>query len=389
MQRTDWSLSAIVAGFVAVLVGFASSVAIVFQAAAAAGASPEVTASWVGILGFAMGVSCIGFSWYYKAPILTAWSTPGAALLATSLQGVSLAEAVGVFMFSAVLTTALGLSGWFDKLTRKIPLPIAAAMLAGIMLKFGLDIFTSLRTSPALVLLMIVVFLLAKKMWPRYAVPLVLLAGILFCFSQQQLDFSKVELSLVQLVWVAPAWSWSAILGVGIPLFVVTMTSQNIPGLAVLRSSGYQTPVSPLLSWTGLITLVSAPFGNFSINLAAITAAICSGPEAHPDPAKRYTAGIAAGVFYLITGLAGATVVALFAAFPAELIATVAGLALLGTIAANLATATVDTTHRDAAILTLLITASGVSFFGIASAFWGLVAGLATTGWFSWRRSQA
>lgn len=387
MQKNDWSLSAIVAGFVAVLVGFASSVAIVFQAAAAAGASADITASWVGVLGFAMGISCIGFSWYYKAPILTAWSTPGAALLATSLQDVSLAEAVGVFIFSAVLTTALGLSGWFDKLTSRIPLPIAAAMLAGIMLKFGLDIFTSLRTSPALVLLMIVVFLLAKKMWPRYAVPLVLLAGILFCFGQHQLDFSQVELSLVQLVWVAPAWSWSAVLGVGIPLFVVTMTSQNIPGLAVLRASGYQTPVSPLLSWTGIITLISAPFGNFSINLAAITAAICSGPEAHPDPSKRYTAGIAAGVFYLITGLAGATVVALFAAFPTELVATIAGLALLGTIAANLATATVDTTHRDAALLTLLITASGVSFFGIASAFWGLFAGLVTTGWFSWRRS--
>jgi benzoate membrane transport protein len=292
-------------------------------------------------------------------------------------------------MFSAVLTTALGLSGWFDKLTRRIPLPIAAAMLAGIMLKFGLDIFTSMRTSPVLVLLMISIFLVAKRMCPRYAVPLVLLAGVLFCFSQQQLDFSQVELGLVPLVWVAPAWSWSAILGVGVPLFVVTMTSQNIPGLAVLRSSGYQTPVSPLLSWTGLITLVSAPFGNFSINLAAITAAICSGPEAHPDPAKRYTAGIAAGVFYLMTGLAGATVVALFAAFPTELIATVAGLALLGTIAANLATATIDVQHRDAAILTLLITASGVSFFGIASAFWGLIAGLATTGWFSWRRSQS
>lgn len=388
MQKTDWSLSTIVAGFVAVLVGFASSVAIVFQAAAAAGASPELTASWVGVLGFAMGISCIGFSWYYKAPILTAWSTPGAALLATSLQGVSVSEAVGVFIFSAVLTTALGLSGWFDKLTHRIPLPIAAAMLAGIMLKFGLDIFTSLQTSPTLVLLMIGIFLLAKRFWPRYAVPLVLLAGILFSLSRQQLDFGGIELSLVQLVWVTPTWSWSAILGVGVPLFVVTMTSQNIPGLAVLRSSGYQTPVSPLISWTGLITLVSAPFGNFSINLAAITAAICSGPEAHPDPAKRYTAGIAAGIFYFLTGLAGATVVALFAAFPHELIATVAGLALLGTIAANLSLATVDTKHRDAAILTLLITASGVSFFGIASAFWGLVAGLITSGWFGWRRSQ-
>lgn len=388
MQRADWSFSTIVAGFVAVLVGFASSVAIVFQAATAAGANAEITASWVGVLGFVMGISCIGFSWYYKAPILTAWSTPGAALLATSLEGVSLEEAVGVFMFSAVLTTALGISGWFDRLTRRIPLPIAAAMLAGIMLKFGLNIFTSLQTSPALVLLMIVVFLIAKRLLPRYAVPLVLLAGVLFCVGRQQLDFSQVELSLVQLVWVTPAWSWSALLGVGIPLFVVTMTSQNIPGLAVLRASGYQTPVSPLISWTGLLTFMSAPFGNFSINLAAITAAICSGPEAHPDPDKRYTAGIAAGVFYLLTGLAGATVVALFAAFPAELIATIAGLALLGTIAANVATATMDVQHRDAAILTLLITASGVSFFGIASAFWGLVAGLMTTGWFGWRRSQ-
>jgi len=388
MRLSDWSLSTIVAGFVAVLVGFASSVAIVFQAAAAAGASPELTASWVGVLGFAMGISCIGFSWYYKAPILTAWSTPGAALLATSLQGISLAEAVGVFMFSAVLTTALGLSGWFDKLTRSIPLPIAAAMLAGIMLKFGLDIFVSMQTSPVLVLAMVVVFFLAKRWMPRYAVPIVLLAGVLFCLRWQSLDFNRVELEFVQLVWVAPDWSWSAMLGVGIPLFVVTMTSQNIPGLAVLRASGYQTPVSPLLSWTGLITLCSAPFGNFSINLAAITAAICSGSEAHPDPTKRYTAGIAAGVFYLLTGLAGATVVALFTVFPKELIATVAGLALLGTIAANLATATVDSKHRDAAILTLLVTASGVSFYGIASAFWGLVAGLMTTGWLSWRRSQ-
>jgi len=388
MKSSDWSISGWVAGFVAVLVGFASSVAIVLQAASAAGADAAVMASWVGILGFGMGVTCIGFSWYYKTPILTAWSTPGAALLATSLQGVTLPEAVGVFIFSAVLTTALGLSGWFDKLTSRIPLPIAAAMLAGIMLKFGLDIFVSLQTSPVLVLLMIAIFLLAKRFWPRYAVPLVLLVGVLFCVSRQQLDFGSVELSLVQLVWVAPAWSWSALLGVGIPLFVVTMTSQNIPGLAVLRSSGYQTPVSPLLSWTGLITLVTAPFGNFSINLAAITAAICSGPEAHPDPAKRYTAGIAAGVFYLLTGLAGATVVALFAAFPKELIATVAGLALLGTIAANLSLATADTKHRDAAILTLLITASGVSFFGIASAFWGLVAGLLTSGWFGWQRSK-
>ncbi|WP_296298233.1 benzoate/H(+) symporter BenE family transporter [Rheinheimera sp.] len=386
MQWQDWSVSAVVAGFVAVLVGFASSVAIVFQAASAAGADQAVTASWIAVLGFAMGITCIGFSWYFKAPVLTAWSTPGAALLASSLTDVSLAEAVGVFMFSAVLTLLLGLSGWFDKLSSRIPLPIAAAMLAGILFKFGLAIFISLPDAPVLVITMLGVFLAAKRWWPRYAVPLVLMAGLLFASVTGQLQLNQVSLMLVEPVWVSPQWSWQALLGVGVPLFLVTMTSQNIPGLAVLKASGYQLPVSPLLSWTGLVTLLTAPLGNFSINLAAITAAICSGPEAHSDPAKRYTAGIAAGVFYLLTGLAGATVVALFAAFPKALVATVAGVALLGTIAANLAQVSAESPHRDAAMLTFLVTASGLSFWGIASPFWGLVAGVVTLVLLNWRR---
>lgn len=386
MQWQDWSVSAVVAGFVAVLVGFASSVAIVFQAASAAGADQAVTASWIAVLGFAMGITCIGFSWYFKAPVLTAWSTPGAALLASSLTDVSLAEAVGVFMFSAVLTLLLGLSGWFDKLSSRIPLPIAAAMLAGILFKFGLAIFISLPDAPVLVITMLGGFLAAKRWWPRYAVPLVLMAGLLFASVTGQLQLNQVSLTLVEPVWVSPQWSWQALLGVGVPLFLVTMTSQNIPGLAVLKASGYQLPVSPLLSWTGLVTLLTAPLGNFSINLAAITAAICSGPEAHSDPAKRYTAGIAAGVFYLLTGLAGATVVALFAAFPKALVATVAGVALLGTIAANLAQVSAESPHRDAAMLTFLVTASGLSFWGIASPFWGLVAGVVTLVLLNWRR---
>lgn len=386
MQWQDWSVSAVVAGFVAVLVGFASSVAIVFQAASAAGADQAVTASWIAVLGFAMGITCIGFSWYFKAPVLTAWSTPGAALLASSLTDVSLAEAVGVFMFSAVLTLLLGLSGWFDKLSSRIPLPIAAAMLAGILFKFGLAIFISLPDAPVLVITMLGVFLAAKRWWPRYAVPLVLMAGLLFASVTGQLQLNQVSLTLVEPVWVSPQWSWQALLGVGVPLFLVTMTSQNIPGLAVLKASGYQLPVSPLLSWTGLVTLLTAPLGNFSINLAAITAAICSGPEAHSDPAKRYTAGIAAGVFYLLTGLVGATVVALFAAFPKALVATVAGVALLGTIAANLAQVSAESPLRDAAMLTFLVTASGLSFWGIASPFWGLVAGVVTLVLLNWRR---
>jgi len=377
----------VVAGFVAVLVGFASSVAIVFQAAAAAGASQAEIASWIAILGLMMGVTCIGFSWYYRAPVLTAWSTPGAALLATSLQGVTLAEAVGVFIFSAALTTVLGLSGWFDKLASRIPLPIAAAMLAGILLQFGLQVFRSIALAPELVLLMIATFLIVRRLWPRYVIPLVLLIGMFAAWGLQLLDLSKLQWQWLQLVWVSPDWSWQAMLGIGVPLFIVTMTSQNIPGLAVLKAGGYQVPVSPLLSWSGALTMLTAPFGNFSLNLAAITAAICSGPEVDPDPAKRYTAAMAAGVFYLCTGLAGASVVALFAALPPALVATVAGLALLGTIAANLATALADVRHRDAALFTLLVTASGISFFGIASAFWGLMAGLLVEAVNRWRQT--
>ncbi|MCS4308092.1 benzoate membrane transport protein [Rheinheimera pacifica] len=375
MQINDISLSAIVAGFVAVLVGFASSVAIVLQAAAAAGATQEIMASWLLALGIGMAATCIGLSWYYKAPVITAWSTPGAALLATSLQGLTINEAVGVFIFTAVLGLIIGLSGWFDKLTRLIPLPLASAMLAGILLQFGLSIFTSLQSQLLLVGLMCISYLLAKRFMPRYAILWVLLTGLLCVVTQGQFNDSAITLSLTTPVWVTPDWSLSALLGVGLPLLLVTMASQNIPGVAVIRTSGYQTPVSPLISSTALSTLLLAPWGAFSINLAAITAAICTGTEAHPDKDKRYIAGIAAGVFYLLAGLAGATVVALFAAFPKEMIAALAGLALLGTIGANLAVATAEGEHREAAVVTLLVTASGVSFFGVAAAFWGIIAG--------------
>ena len=375
MLLKDLSLSAVVAGFVAVLVGFASSVAIVLQAATAAGASQDMMASWLLALGIGMAASCIGLSWYYKAPVITAWSTPGAALLATSLQGLSINEATAVFIFTAALGVIIGVTGWFDKLTRLIPLPLASAMLAGILLQFGLNIFASLQHQLLLVGLMCVSYLLAKRLSPRYAILWVLVTGLAGVLLQGQFDYRAVTLSLTTPVWITPHWSLSALLGVGLPLLLVTMASQNIPGVAVLRSSGYHTPVSPLISSTAVATLLLAPWGAFSINLAAITAAICTGAEAHPDKDKRYIAGIAAGVFYLLFGLAGATVVALFAAFPSEMIAALAGLALLGTIGANLAAATAEGEHREAAIITLLVTASGVSFFGIAAAFWGIVAG--------------
>tara|TARA_R110002126_G_scaffold33382_9_gene104448 strand:- start:2935 stop:4104 length:1170 start_codon:yes stop_codon:yes gene_type:complete len=378
MLFKDLSLSAIVAGFVAVLVGFASSVAIVFQAASAAGASNEIMASWLLALGIGMAATCIGLSWYYKAPVITAWSTPGAALLATSLQGLSIEQATGVFIFTAVLGLIIGITGWFEKLTRLIPLPLASAMLAGILLQFGFAVFSSMQSQWLLVGSMCLVYLIAKVYWPRYAILLVMLSGIITVVLGGSLDLSAVTLSLAKPVWITPDFSVGALIGVGLPLLLVTMASQNIPGVAVLRASGYNTPVSPLISSTALSTLLLAPWGAFSINLAAITAAICTGTEAHPEPQKRYIAGIAAGVFYLLAGLAGATVVALFAAFPKEMVAALAGLALISTIAANLATTTSEPKYRDAAVITLLVTASGASFFGLASAFWGLIAGAVT-----------
>lgn len=378
MLLKDVSLSAIVAGFVAVLVGFASSVAIVFQAAAATGAGSDIMASWLLALGIGMAITCIGLSWYYKAPVITAWSTPGAALLAGSLQGLSLAEATGVFIFTAALGLIIGLSGMFERLTRLIPLPLASAMLAGILLQFGFAIFSAMQSELLLVGVMCLTYLVAKAFSPRYAILLVLLSGIGTVVFAGQLDLSGVTLTLATPVWVTPEFSIAAMLGVGLPLLIVTMASQNIPGVAVLRASGYSTPVSPLITSTSLTTLLLAPFGAFSINLAAITAAICSGNEAHPEAAKRYIAGIAAGLFYLVFGLAGATVVALFAAFPTAMVAALAGLALISTIAANLHSCTQDSGYREAAVITLLFTASGASFFGIASAFWGLLAGIIT-----------
>ncbi|QIL90274.1 benzoate/H(+) symporter BenE family transporter [Microbulbifer sp. SH-1] len=376
--RADTTLSAVSAGFAAVLVGFASSVAIVLQAAAAAGASEAQMVSWIGALGLGMGLTCIGFSWYYRAPVVTAWSTPGAALLITSLSGVSLPEAVGAFLFSALLTLALGLSGAFERIAARVPQPIASAMLAGILLQFGLSIFTSLQANPQLVGAMLVAYLIGRRWLPRYGILLVLAVGFATSWLLGEVHAEQLDWSIGQLQWVTPAFNLQVLLGVGLPLFIVTMTSQNLPGIAILRASGYaRVPVSPVIGGTGLISLLLAPFGGFAFNLAAISAAICTGPEAHHDPARRYTAGISAGIFYLLAGLFGASVVALFAALPQAMIAGVAGLALIGVIGSSLAGATAKADCREAALVTLLITASGVSFFGIGAAFWGLLGGLA------------
>jgi benzoate membrane transport protein len=367
-MRSWFKVSHISAGFIAVLVGYTSSVAIVFQAAYAAGATPEQLNSWMWALGIGMAASCIGLSLRYRSPVLTAWSTPGAALLATSLQGLSMNQAVGVFLFSSLLIVLSGITGWFQKLMQHMPRHLAGAMLAGILLRFGMDLFAAMQTQLALVLLMFVAFLAGRLWLPRYTVPLALAVGIAGAAAMNLLHLEKLTWSPALPVFTMP---------VGIPLFIVTMTSQNIPGLAVLRANGYQTPASPLINWTGALGVVLAPFGGFAFNLAAITAAICMSRDADPDPAQRYKASIWAGLFYLLTGIFGATVVALFAAFPTELIAAIAGLALIGTIANSLHAALDDECGRESALVTFLCTASGLSISGIGSAFWGLLFGLA------------
>jgi len=370
----DLSVSAVVAGFVAVLVGFTSSVAIVFQGAQALGATPAQTSSWMWALGLGMGLSSFGLSLWTRQPILTAWSTPGAALLAAS-SGLSMPEAIGAFLVCAALIVLFGITGWFERLMDRIPLAVASALLAGVLARFGLDAVLTVKSAPLLVLVMAAAYLLGKRFWPRYAVPGVLLAGVAVAALQGRLQLGAVDWAWAQPVWTTPVFSLPALIGVALPLFVVTMASQNLPGVAAQRAAGYRTPVSASIAATGAASLLLAPFGGYAFNLAAITASICNGREAHEDPARRYTAAMMAGVFYTALGLAGGAVVGLLVAFPRELVAAVAGLALLGTIAGGLSSALGEAQHRDAAILTFLVTLSGITVAGIGSAFWGVVAG--------------
>lgn len=382
----DMSLSAVVAGFVAVLVGFTSSAVIVFKAAQAAGASEAETASWMWALGLGMGLTCIGLSLRYRVPVVTAWSTPGAAMLITSVAGLSLPEVIGAFLCCAVLLTVFGFTGWFERAMGRIPMALASGMLAGVLLRFGLDVFVAMEHRFTLVIAMFVGWLLARRWLPRYAVMVSLAIGMSVAAMQGALHLGEVHVALARPVLVMPQFTWAAIVGVALPLFVVTMASQNVPGVAILRAHGYTaTPISPLIGWTGLATLLLAPFGAYALNLAAITAAICMGRDAHEDARRRYVAAVAAGFFYVLIGLFGATVAALFAALPKELVMAIAGIALFGTIGNGLASALGHEEGREAALVTFLVTASGLTLFGIGSAFWGLVAGLVTLGVMRWK----
>ena len=375
----DVSVGAFTAGFVAVLVGFTSSIAIVFQAALAFGASPAVISSWMWALGIGMGLCSVVPSLVLRKPVMVAWSTPGAAVLAVGAgaagAGFSMGDAVGAFMLSAGLVVLFGVTGWFEKIMDKISVAVASALLAGVLARFGLQAFGAAQSAFALFAIMLATYLLGKRFAPRYAVPLTLLFAIIYVAYNDQMTLTSANFSVVMPVFIAPRFTWEAAISLALPLFIVTMASQNLPGVAAIRAAGYQMPISKLITLTGVATLLLAPFGGFALNLSAITAAICMGKEAHPDPDKRYTAAVSCGAIYVVIGIFGSVVTALLTAFPKELIAIIAGLALLGTIGSGLAAALKDETHREAATITFLVTLSGVVIAGVGSAFWGVVAG--------------
>lgn len=365
----------LVAGFVAVLVGYSSSAAIIWQAAQAAGATPAQTAGWFTMLGLAMGVATLALSLRTRLPVIAAWSTPGAALLATSVEGLNLNEVIGVFVAVNLLILLSGVTGIFARLMRFIPPALAAAMLAGILLRYGIGTFTGLESNAALCGTMCLVWLLCRRWLPRYAIILALIAGAGVTLLQQSVILPPHSFSFALPAFVMPHFTLAALTGVALPCFLITMASQNAPGIATLQAHGYQPPVSMLTSWTGAIALICSPFGGFSVCVGAISAAICMGDEVDPDPARRWIAAVCAGGFYLLAGLCGALIAALLGALPAVLIATLAGLALLNTLAGSLQRALQEPDQRDSAIITVMITASGISLAGIGSAFWGMAGG--------------
>jgi len=374
--RFDDLVHPIVAGLISVIVNYGGTFILVFQAAKVAGLSPELTASWVWSVSIGVGVSGLILSWRYKEPIITAWSTPAAAFLVTALATTSYAEAVGAYMISAAAFVLLGLSGYFDRLIRLIPVGIASGLLAGILLQFGIGAFEGASIDPLLVGLLIGAYVCLKRLSARYAVLGILMLGLMFLLAQGRVDLSQLALKFATPVFTMPEFTLNALLSVALPLFLITLTGQYMPGMLVLRNDGFKTSANPIVTTTGFGSLLMAPFGSHAFNVAAITAAIVTGSEAHEDPSKRWVGGIAAGFFYIVIGVFGVTLAAVFMAFPTTFITTLAGLALLSTIGGSLANAMADPKTREAALITFLASAANIKMLGIGGAFWGLVIGL-------------
>lgn len=372
----DFSVPAVFAGFITFLIGISVSAVLVIQGAQTLGATPEQISSWLWALGLSIGVSGLILSWKYRYPVATAWSTPGIALIIATGSHYSLSAAIGAFIVCGILTAFVGFSGLFQRLLSKIPMSLSCAMLAGILLKFGIQLFTDLQQSWAFILTLLAIYLIAKRLWPRYCIVLTVVAAMILCPVFMPFQFSHLSWSLAKPVWITPEFSASTILGLALPLFIINMSSQFLPGIGMIKSYGYQPHTNSLVGWIGVSQTILAPFGAFSVCLAAISAAVSLDDQVHPDPKRRYIAGMSCGLFYILMGLFATTLTGLLMAFPKIFIVALAGIALLGTISHNIAIAFKEPQDREPALLTFLMSASGVQFFGIGSAFWGLLLGI-------------
>lgn len=377
MVQRPGSLTAWVAGFLAVLISYAGPL-VIFVQAAHAGQVPEAQlVSWVWGISMGAGVSGLLLSWWFRMPIITAWSAPGTALLLSLFPGIGMADVVGAYVMAALILIAIGVTGYFEKILAFIPKGIAAGMMAGILFQFGVQAFRSSVGAPLMVFAMLAAYLAGRRWWPRYGIVVVALTGFAVAFASGKTELGALHLQLAQPVFITPQFSVGVFFSLTVPLVLVSLTGQFLPGMAVLQLAGYHPPTRAVVTGTGLASLVTACFGGITIVLAAITAALCTGKDAHPEPGRRYVAGIANGVFYLIGGTFAASIVTLFAAFPKELIAALAGLALIGAIVSNIRLMSEDGSHAEPAVITFLATASGMTLFGLGAAFWGVVIGMA------------
>lgn len=374
--RASDLVSPSIAALISVIVNYGGTFVLVFQAAQLAQLSPAQTASWVWSVSIGVGVTGAWLSYRYREPIITAWSTPGVAFLATVMPFTPYGEVIGAYMLSAIGFIVLGLSGAFERLVRWIPSGIAAGLLAGILLQFGVNAFGGASADPLLVIVLVLAYAVLRRFTSRFAVVGILLIGLALLLAQDRIDVQQLQLSLAAPVFEVPQFSLGSLLGVALPLFVITLTGQYMPGMLVLRNDGFKTSANPILTVTGLGSLLMAPFGAHAFNVAAITAAICTGKDAHEDPSKRYIAGLVCGALYVMVGIFGVTLATLFMVLPRTFVTTLAGLALLGAIGGSLANAMVDARTRETALITFLATAANVTLLGVGGAFWGLVAGL-------------
>jgi len=371
----DISLSSVTAGFLVVLISYLGPLVIFFQVGSVGNISSEMMSSWIWAISIGAGISGIYLSWKYKSPIITAWSAPGSALLITLVADTSMSLIVGAYLTAAVIIFLVGMTGSFDWLIKHIPKGLAAGMMAGILFQFSLGSFKALQTMPLLAFSMIFSYLVCKKLFPRLSIVFTLLAGLVAIWLLDQYHFNNISFELSRPIFISPTWNLQSTLSLALPLVLVSLSGQYLPGMAILKVSGYNTPAKPLIMATSLSSFLMAFFGGITIVTAAITAAICTTKDAHPDPDKRYIAGLSSGVFFLIAGFFATSIVALFSGLPKEFVAILAGLALLGAFLSNISIMVEDHAYREASFITFLVTASGVNLVGVGSTFWGVLIG--------------